>query len=145
MERKRVDGKLTGTHYQKQLRLAMNVYTVDARRGSKDNEKVSRQHSSALHFATMVDFVLKTKNYTSLMVIYLIHEVILLIAGFYVYHKISQVWKCRVSHQNQYCTCRWFGTWDIIKNPNRWRPFAKKPAIGNIVEICNGPVAKSRS
>ena len=36
----------------------MNFYTVDTRRGGEDNANVSRQHSSALHFATVVDFVL---------------------------------------------------------------------------------------
>ena len=68
----------------------MNFYTVDARRGAEDNANVSRQHSSALHFANVVDFVLVTKIDTSLMVTYLIHGMIWLIAEFKVYHYIFE-------------------------------------------------------
>ena len=85
-----MDGKLTGPNYQKQPRPAMNFYAVDAGRGAEDNANASRQHSSALHFATVMDFVLRTKNYTSLMVTCLIHGIILLTAGFKVYHSIFQ-------------------------------------------------------
>ena len=81
-----MDGKLTGSHYQRQPRTAVDFYTLDARRSAEDNANVSRQYSSVLHFATVVDFVLRTKNYTSSMVTYLIHGIILLIAGFKVYH-----------------------------------------------------------
>ena len=83
-----MNGKLhiTGPHYQKQPRPAVNFYAVDARRGAEDNVNVSRQHSSALHFATVVDSVVRTKCCTSLMVTYLIYGIILLIAGLKVYH-----------------------------------------------------------
>ena len=74
--------KANWINYQKQPRPAVNFYTLDARKGAENNANVSRQHSSALHFATVVDLVLGTKNYTSLMVTYLIHRIILLIAGF---------------------------------------------------------------
>jgi len=44
-----------GPHYQKLPRPAVSFYTVDARKGAEDNASV---HSSALHFATVVDFAL---------------------------------------------------------------------------------------
>ena len=77
-----MDGNLNGPHYRKQPGPAMNFYTVDARSDTEYNANVSRQHSCALHFGTGVDFVLGTKNYTSLMVTYLIHGIIFLITGF---------------------------------------------------------------
>ena len=55
-----MDGKFTGSHYQKQPRPVMNSSTMDVRRGVEDNANVSRQHFSALPFATVVDYVLGT-------------------------------------------------------------------------------------
>ena len=57
-EKKQLDGKSTGPHYQKQPRPAVNFYAADARRGAEDIVNASRQHSSALHFATVVELAL---------------------------------------------------------------------------------------
>ena len=58
-EKKLVDGKLIGPHYQKQPRRAVNFYAVDVRRVAEDIANALRQHSSAQHFATVVDFALE--------------------------------------------------------------------------------------
>ena len=55
-----MDGKFTGPHCQKRPRPVENSYAVDAKRGAEDSANVSRQHFSALPFATVVDCVLET-------------------------------------------------------------------------------------
>ena len=57
-KRKETGGwEYAGPHSQKQPRPVMNYYTVDVRRGAGGDANASRQPSSALHFATAVDFV----------------------------------------------------------------------------------------
>ena len=56
-----MDGKLSRLHYQKQLKLAESFYIADARKDAEDIVNVSRKHSSALHFATVMDIALRTK------------------------------------------------------------------------------------
>jgi hypothetical protein len=55
-----VDGKSTGLHYQKRSRPVADSYAVDAKRDAGDSAHVSRQHFSALPFATVVDCVFRT-------------------------------------------------------------------------------------
>ena len=54
-----MDGKFSGPHYQKQPRSVVNSSAVDVRRGAEDIANVSRQHFSALPFATVVNCVLR--------------------------------------------------------------------------------------
>ncbi len=52
----RVDGTFAGPLYQKQPRAVMNSSTVDAGKDVEVSANVSRQHCSALPFATVVDY-----------------------------------------------------------------------------------------
>ena len=54
-----MDGKFTGPLYQKQSRPVADS-SVDAKRGAEDSVNVSRQHFSALPFATVMDCVFRT-------------------------------------------------------------------------------------
>ncbi|XP_014664507.1 PREDICTED: uncharacterized protein LOC106806883 [Priapulus caudatus] len=58
--RTQVDGKFTGPHYQKRPRPVADSSAVDAKRGAEEGANVSRQHFSALPFASVVDSVLRS-------------------------------------------------------------------------------------
>ena len=83
LKRKEMGGwEANQTTLQKQTKPAMNFHTVDARRCAENNANLSRQHSSVLHFATVVNFVVGSKQYISSMITLLIDGMVLLIVGF---------------------------------------------------------------
>ncbi len=55
-----VDGMFAGPLYQKQPRPVVNSSTVDAGKVVEDSANFSRQHYTALPFATVVDYAYTT-------------------------------------------------------------------------------------